>query len=207
MQEIVGQGLDFVMRFPQSNFKEFQAFMASNSYDGVFNVQRKSSLPLLLRIVRYKIQGKSYFLVTSLTSDKLFPRKSLQELYHQRWGVEEFFKTLKQDARIEDFCSKSKNGILQELYAFLILHSLSRLAELQTTGGGSKNRPCNHRHSTTLLLDSFPKLICKNVRNEHCLIFYKNIALARYQAYGGRSFPRVSYKPSSRWRKTAKLQI
>ena len=43
--------------------------------------------PLGLRLIRYEIDGASYFLGTTLTDKEKYPRDRFQELYGERWGI------------------------------------------------------------------------------------------------------------------------
>lgn len=208
------------MRVPRCKFKEFEDFMQSAALDRICCVNReKIALRARLRVVRYYIEGKEYVLVTSLLDPNSFSRKSLMDLYHQRWGIEEFFKTLKQDCQLEFFHSKTKNGIMQELYASLFLCSISRWFESCTTKPRRRRTKTNtqarnytstkkatlkynHRHSISTVAFLLPELLSRNVHFSSIDRLQRYMKRGVYKAYGGRSFPRVSYKPSARWRKT-----
>ena len=181
--------------------------------------RKKNALRAYLRVIRYGIEGKEYVLVTSLLDPNSFTRESLMELYHQRWGIEEFFKTLKQDFQFEFFHSKTKNGIMQELYTSLFLCSISRWFEVHTkipspnrtkpntqrknSTSRKKTTPkYNRRHTISTVVLLLPELLSQNVHFSLIDRLQCYIKRGIYKAYGGRSFPRVSYKPSARWRKT-----
>jgi hypothetical protein len=203
------------MRVPRSGFLELQQFFATSQKDGTIELERsKIGLKATLRVVRYKIGKNEYALLTTLT-EKNFSKSDLRGLYHKRWGIEEFFKTLKQTAKIEQFHSNSKNGILQEIYAFLLLQTIAcmlkrpsapaRQAKVKTkklspTKGKAK---LNHKLALSLV-SGFSTMFLQNVEKCHLTSFRKMILLGRYYAYEGRHFPRVSHKPSQVWRCTKK---
>ena len=83
-------------------------------------------LPLKLRVIRYKIGGTTFFLGTTISSDDL-ARDLFPDLYHSRWGIEEFYKIPKAHLQIENFHSKSARGVKQEVYASFVLVALTRL--------------------------------------------------------------------------------
>ena len=212
--------VDFVMRVPSCKFKEFEEFMQSTELDSLCYINReKKGWCGYVRVVRYTIEDNDYVLVTSLLDSSSFTRESLKELYHQRWGIEEFFKTLKQDFQFEFFHSKTKNGIMQELYTSLFLCSISRWFEVHTkmpspkrtkpntltknsTSSEKTTRKYNRRHTISTVVLLLPELLSGNVHFSLIDCLQRYIKRGIYKAYGGRSFPRVSYKPSAKWRKT-----
>jgi hypothetical protein len=78
----------------------------------------------LLRIKNTKTEKFDYF-ATNLPKS-LVDEESISKMYGLRWEVETAFKDLVCTSKIEQWHSKSFNGILQELYAKLWLFNLSR---------------------------------------------------------------------------------
>lgn len=94
--------------------------------------------PIRLRLIRYQIEDKIFFLATTLPdafSIEIFP-----ELYHARWGVEEFYKIPKAFFQIEDFHAKSPRGVRQELFAGFVLTTLTRVFTHQVEKSSLKTK-------------------------------------------------------------------
>jgi hypothetical protein len=119
---IITQGADFLVRLPQNGlFRTALAFLAGGKRDGKITIYPPAALlrehpdetfpPLTLRLVKVALPGTApdaVFLTTLLDSKK-FPRRALRNLYHHRWSEEEFFKTIKEPLRAEEFRGKAPN--------------------------------------------------------------------------------------------------
>src|SRR6266699_5991017 len=96
---------------------------------------------MLVRVISYtftdqRIPGAGkqvYRLVTTLLDPFTYPAKELAVLYHERWHVElvlgEADTHLRLSART--LRSRTANGVIQELYALLLAHTLLRLLMLR----------------------------------------------------------------------------
>jgi Transposase DDE domain/Insertion element 4 transposase N-terminal len=96
---------------------------------------------MLVRVISYtftdpRIPGATkqvYRLVTTLLDPFLYPAKELAVLYHERWHVElvigETRTALRLSART--LRSLTPNGVIQELYALLLAHTLLRTLMLR----------------------------------------------------------------------------
>lgn len=200
------------MRMPRNGFCELGAQPSSRLLEGCARVTRpQAGLDATLRQVRYQIGTKDYMLLTTLV-DPSFSRSALRQLYAARWGIEEFFKTLKQVGKIEHFHARSKNGILQEIYAFLLLQTMTVLLKSTLKQPRRKQRKfkapykgsvkINHKLAITFASLLSPLLLQKNVPKSQITMLQNLFRLSAYNAYGGRHYPRISYKPSARWRCT-----
>ncbi len=110
--------------------------------------------PIELRLIRYQIGDSYYFLGTTLDSSE-FSKDLFPDLYHSRWGIEEFYKIAKGHLKVENFHSKTTRGVKQELYASFVLTALTRLATLaaeskiESGDGASKSSPKKTKSSLT----------------------------------------------------------
>lgn len=79
------------------------------------------------RIVRFPVsEDKEVTVVTDLNKSS-YPAWKLKELYHLRWGIETAFRTLKHTLGLLNFHSKKIVGILQEIYAKLIMYNFTQM--------------------------------------------------------------------------------
>ena len=88
-------------------------------------IHSKECYPIRLRVVRIKLNEKTYeSLVTNLDSF-LFTIQDLKYLYHLRWGIETSFRELKYALGLNQFHSKKLGFIIQEVFARLIMYNFS----------------------------------------------------------------------------------
>lgn len=69
--------------------------------------------------------------MTFLTSNFDWSARTVAELYRARWGIETFFKELKQTCQIHDFIGYSENAVKWQVWAGLIAHLLLRYISFQ----------------------------------------------------------------------------
>ena len=89
--------------------------------------------PVTVRVVSYQLEGtgravEGYRLVTSLLDARRYPARQLAALYHERWEVESAFaelKTQQRGARVV-LSSKTPQGVLQQIWAHLLVHRALR---------------------------------------------------------------------------------
>lgn len=79
-----------------------------------------------LRLVGLFYEGQWRFYVTNIIADKFTPQ-FIYQLYAQRWQVEIFFNLIKNVLTLENIISKTKNGIMIEIYSALIFYLLIRI--------------------------------------------------------------------------------
>ncbi len=84
--------------------------------------------PIKLRIIKYKIQGKTYVLASTIL-DQRIPPEAFKNLYKERWVVEEFFKIFKQTQNAEFYHTSTENGVEQEVEASALLWNVSRFVD------------------------------------------------------------------------------
>lgn len=83
---------------------------------------KKNRYQTALRRVVVKREGKSpLVLITNLLE---VPAALIAELYKERWGIELFFKWIKQNLRIKKFLGKSENAVKAQIAIALIVYLL-----------------------------------------------------------------------------------
>ncbi|MFC9632219.1 IS4 family transposase [Streptomyces mirabilis] len=96
--------------------------------------------PVTVRVVAYQLhgtsrEGENYRLVTtSLLDARRYPARQLAALYQERWEAETVFaelKTHQRGARIV-LTSKTPDGILQQIWAHLLVHHALRELMVRT---------------------------------------------------------------------------
>lgn len=87
----------------------------------------RAEYPQLIRRVEMNVtvDGKEVVMVF-ITNNTQWAASSVGELYQARWGIEVFFKQLKQTLQLCDFLGHSKHAIRWQLWAALLLYVLMR---------------------------------------------------------------------------------
>jgi hypothetical protein len=136
---ILGQGADFCARISAARWQIVKQFSESGQLDQIITLKPglrdrgPLAQPLRLRLLRIDIgTAEPEFLITSLLDQKQFPYDVFQELYHQRWGVEEAYKLLKARMEIEAFSGKSVESVYQDFHAALFTANLTSVLAAPT---------------------------------------------------------------------------
>lgn len=118
--------------------------------DKSLDKMRKYNLPQQidgLRLVSIKLStGEKEVLVTNLNDRTVFDVKSLKELYHLRWGVEESYKTLKQVSQVEYFTGKTVQAIRQDFYARIFMLNMASMVASQGLHEQKEEKEKNNKH-------------------------------------------------------------
>ena len=79
---------------------------------------------LKLRLIRIENDGKVAILITSLTDTQQYPIDIFNDLYHDRWPIEEDYKTIKCRMDLENFSGKSALSVYQDFHAKVFVKNL-----------------------------------------------------------------------------------
>jgi hypothetical protein len=175
-----------------------------------------------LRLIKYTIKNETYIIATTLIGGN-YLSADFSKLYHGRWGIEELYKISKKIIEIEDFHSKTDRGIKQELYAHVLLINISRIFE-STSLDNSKLLPnennaelvngywqgfyaglekikLNFKNCILVISRSIDKLIYfdSNLIASWISKMITSISRIRYKIRPGRTYPRRSRRPISKW--------
>lgn len=179
-------------------------------------IKTRQALPL--RLIQYTIEGKPYYLGTTLM-DSACPAALFKELYHARWGIEERYKISKTFIDVEDFHAKSERGVKQALYAHFVLITLGRLfsnkAEIalfdesqphNVIGNEAHQCRVNFKSCLQTLMNAMEELffLTSHHLKKTLLSVEETIARNRYKNRNGRSYQRRSFKPVGKWSRTSK---
>lgn len=82
---------------------------------------------LKLRLIRIENDGKFAVLITSLIDLQRYPIGIFNDLYHQRWPVEEDYKAIKCRMDLENFSGKSPLSVYQDFHAKVFAKNLVAL--------------------------------------------------------------------------------
>ena len=102
---------------------KIDAFMGTRSF---FNSCQTEANCLILgvkaRLLKYFIDGRTY---VCLTNDPSLSRRDIKTIYASRWRVEESFKRLKSNLKLEKAHAKTPSLYIQEVEARVLLDSIT----------------------------------------------------------------------------------
>ncbi len=82
--------------------------------------------PISMRLLKILLpSGETEILITTLTDLETYPHELFVDLYHQRWFVEEDYKTLKLPLEVENFTGKTVHSIFQDCYAQILAKNIT----------------------------------------------------------------------------------
>ena len=196
------RGLDFLIRVDgKSSFKEVQQFTRSKKVDEIIELEvTKYTISSLLKEKQHpnikalaqelkvgdkmKVRaikvilpnGTVEVLLTSLLSQKEYPREIFKELYFKRWGVEIGFDVIKNIFNLENFTGLTQIAINQDFYATILTNNLCSLIlndvmkEKVSLYNASKKRKYLYQINRSFAIGSMKHklvlLLQKNVREE-----------------------------------------
>lgn len=88
------------------------------------NINKSVRVRLIKHITR---SGKVSVYATSLLDQEKYSKKSITNLYRQRWGVEEAYKILKARLDVVHFSGKTTHAVQQDFYAKVFLISFTSI--------------------------------------------------------------------------------
>jgi len=96
-----------------------------------FKTSRK--YPTMLRLVEaiVEVDHKPRAMVF-LTNNMLWAASSICDLYQSRWGIEVFFKEMKQTLQLADFMGYSENAVRWQIWTALLVYILLRFVAWQS---------------------------------------------------------------------------
>jgi hypothetical protein len=159
----------FLFRMRNHSWKCIKDFMASGLKEQIVdlevykyskvakkipsNVDKKVRVRLIKQVSK---SGKVHVYATSLLDDIQYSRKSVINLYKQRWGVEEAYKTLKARLDVIHFSGKTLHAVQQDFYANVFLISLTSIlkAEIPVVLK-TKKRTQNKEHRIPIINNSY----------------------------------------------------
>ena len=97
----------FRMKINDSNVEDL---LKSDENDKIYIINNENTnfIDIKLRLIKYIVNNKKYILGTTLL-DTEFTIEKLAKLYHDRWDIETYFRTIKYDISFKNFHSKKEN--------------------------------------------------------------------------------------------------
>lgn len=117
------------------------AFIASGEQEGLAmyspddkaikeaTVRQIDATPFPVRLIRVELPcGEIEVLMTSLLTKKTYPHAMFMALYHERWFIEEDYKTTKSRMELENFTGLTVESVYQDIHAKSLSKNIVALA-------------------------------------------------------------------------------
>lgn len=182
-----------------------------------FDVEQEMDVMIKVRLVRGPDdnEDKPIAFVTNLLDKRKYRRREILALYQKRWSCETLYDRVKNLLMLESFHARSYNGVMQEIFANLLVLSLTAVAvtavveedglDPETELPSFKNAAEVVRRHLFSVIDhriqrQRPKRLIKQILSE--------VRAVLYAIRPNRSYPRVSQQPIQSWnlKKSAKLR-
>jgi hypothetical protein len=200
--------INFLIRVCESGtFKEVERFVSLDSVDEKIEItgSGKKGEPLRLRVIKaFLPSGEKRVFVTNLLDKKKYSYKELVNLYYERWEIEEHYKMNKELFKVENFHSKSENGILQEIYTQLLLSNLTRyiMNDAEERRLNKKDDEPSFKNAVCVVERYMNEVMLCRDENLMTMLYQKmlkEIKSVRYKKIPGRKYARQSFKQVSKW--------
>jgi len=189
-------------------------FLTSGKKEQVFSVEviratgEVAQIKIRLLLGPKDSEGKHVVLATNLLNPQHYSRKSLLALYSTRWRVETMYGRVKTLLQLEQFHARTYNGVMQEIFANLLLISLTALVLLAAAKKLKLDPDIavpSFKNALTVIKRHLAELI--RVREPITPERAKNLAEAIieeasrliWKKQPGRSYPRISHRPAKGW--------
>ena len=133
-----------------------------------------------LRLINYKINDNYYHIITNIPPN-MYSYDEIKNIYHKRWNIEEYFKFIKTNMKMDNFRERDWESIKTSVYAnFLISKLVYLMFNLYRVRikNKNKNKTINKNMLTHELYDDFLLKFIYNVKfSERFLIRFFNYAI------------------------------
>lgn len=216
--ELLDRGIHFVVRVPaHGSFGEVSRFARSGATDRRLVLEdpqagrcdRPSEITLRA-VARSHPHHESFLLLTDLV-DRTYTPRQLDDLYHRRWQVEEFYKLEKGDYLGQgQFHALRSEGVQQEVLALALYMAMTRL--LMAQGAEAFHVPYDELSQKTCVLAVaayLTRLLLSSTSRSaeaELAALLARMARTRIPKRPGRRYPRRSYRPRPRWNALGKSE-
>lgn len=178
----------------------------------------KKERKMFIRLIRgpKDNEGKAIAFATNLLDNQTYSRGDLLALYQKRWGVETLYDRVKNLLQLEKFHARSYNGIMQEIFANLVVLALAAMLSATVIDQEKldpKVEVPSFKNATEVVRAHLSAIIDHRIRGlapkKLVEAMLREVAHIKHRKQPGRSYyPRVSRQPIESWnlKKSAKIR-
>lgn len=115
--------VDFLFRMKDNWWNVIQEFQAEKKKDKIVDLDCKEGL-IKVRLIKSTLPNGTVQVFCTSVLDKKFTPEDFGELYENRWGIEEAYKTLKNWIELENFSGKTSLAVRQDFYSKIFMMNL-----------------------------------------------------------------------------------
>lgn len=146
--------------------------------------RRAGRPPMLLRLVQAAIGREQVYLVTNVLDPARLSDEEVVEIYRRRWGIELFYRGLKQTFGRRRLLGRTPPSVFAELDCSMLALWLIHLLGIQETLTPDPRPAALPKRSTSALLDAVrDTLACPDVRPQPGQDLFSRLARAQLDAY------------------------
>lgn len=173
--------------------------------------------PMKVRIVTLPLNnGDKEYLVTNLL-DRSMTGEDFRMLYSKRWGIETHYSDVKNKLWMEDFSSKTVEGIQQDFYATLTVGNLAyiqiydcqdRIDEQHNRKGNTYTYKANVNVTIGMLRDTVIRIVAADSNRQKNILLrqlYRDVSRFVSPVRSGISHPRKSAHPGAKFSSNSRL--
>ncbi|MDE0702184.1 MAG: IS4 family transposase [Rhodospirillaceae bacterium] len=222
LHAVIRTGAHPVFRLQANGVAAFRDFMAGDGTEAVVaaspgpDTRRELARrrpgerfdPVDVRLVRCRTGGDGFNLATTLLDADDVSADDLGALYQERWSIEELYKVSKQTVAVDEFHGQTERGVRQELYAHFNLIAMTRLLSGHGDGlladmreDGEERQTVNFRNAIAVVGANLEETLLAQVDAVARAVtrMAERILKVRSRLRPGRTYPRKSMKPVSKW--------
>lgn len=134
---LLQKGVEFCFRMKEDWWNVVEGFSSGKKMEDIVLLtlpekyrEQYPHLPQQATVRLLKKRGKNgevQIFCTSLLDDETYSRKSIINLYHERWNIEEAYKFIKTRLDVEDWSGKTALSVLQDFFAKTLLITLCNI--------------------------------------------------------------------------------
>lgn len=188
--------------------KEFVACRRKSQVVSIeITTEHGEKFAILVRLVRgpKDSEGKRIVFATNLLNEETYSEQSIRALYKERWSIETTYGRIKNILKLEKFHARNLNGILQEIFANLLVISLAAAVEYETSRHLALDRTTTVPNFKAAMFTVYEYLHAivgtDNNRKANIVIeeMIQKVGRILWRKQPGRSYPRVSRQSIKKW--------
>lgn len=111
-----------------------------------YEINYSSNILPKIRIIKYTINENEYYVGTNLFDKDTFTKKYIEDIYHKRWSVEEYFKTIKANTNIKQNNEEIYNNVEKTVICYDILMKIEYLLKNYYESNKSSKKIPTHKN-------------------------------------------------------------
>ena len=205
---LLQRGIEFCFRMKEDWWNVVERFSGSKKMEDIALLdlpekyqEQYPHLPhqVTVRLVKKRSKnGEVQIFCTSLLDNEKYSRKSIINLYHERWNIEEAYKFIKTRLDVEDWSGKTALSVFQDFFAKTLLITLCNIMCFKVRPKAKTNREkvakrpliINRTYAMHQLKKSLFDWCTNETDDQQIVAFRREVECKPEFSRKGQSFPR-----------------